>query len=222
MNNDGSNSSQGTGAVTWTHLPNHALVFDFRPLTVHFHPVATGLYISGQVYTVTWFKKKGFTTSCLAPCCIEISPETATLFVSGEIWHHSDLCCLVKGCFHRATRANQTSPFPIFSKSQLFPFNCFFQSVVHFYYLPLYFTFLLYLIWLRPFSRHSIFFLSPPLPFSQPLLRSRPFERAIPPRRLQMKWMKTTGTWLLYRETLHYTLVYSNRSLPVIGYEQGC
>lgn len=34
------------------------------------------------------------------------------------------------------------------------------------------------------------------------------------PWRLQMKWMKTIGTWLLYRETLHYTLVYSKKELP--------
>lgn len=41
-------------------------------------------------------------------------------------------------------------------------------------------------------------------------------------RRLQMKRMKTIGTWLLYRESLHYTLVYSNRRVPAIGYKWGC
>lgn len=52
--------------------------------------------------------------------------------------------------------------------------------------------------------------------FLQGLLRVAPPH---PHQRLQMKWMKPSGTWLLYRETLHYTLVYSNRSLPVIGYK---
>lgn len=88
------------------------------------------------------------------PCCSEISPETATLFVSGGIWHHSDRCCVTKGCFPNQQKWIKLLLTLLFSYTcallfQLFLFIC---SSVELS------AFLLYLpFWLRPFILQNIF-----------------------------------------------------------------